>query len=591
MGGLTATANAEPKARTDAAPQARTATPPARVWRAKPAPAKARIAAKSCKDECKRLSTLEQEAKSAEDSRLTLSSEFAALRERFDKLSGPAPQALSPEDSARLTALQTELGSAEGNIKRLKEAVDGGLDESLVAPSLAKFSKRVTDINGEIATLTPKTGALPDRLDELSRAVDEMQKKFETGPRFTVSTAEKAGDVADAASAAPAGRPQLEATASFFSRYEVREDYAALGKTAGRFSESDLVRYRARLGLRTTPIDIGPGKKVIVTFTPQASGVWADKGGTLADGELAVHSATLRLKGESYWIDSGRFGMAYGEHLVIGTVGWHETARTFDGIRAHFDVGSEGAYIDGFVTQVAEDPDLVKPLAAGDQYFGGVYAGLGPQIAKGLDLDGYALGQVWPKTGGMTPKDTGVQLTLGSRVKKKLGIIDLRAETGVQFGMGSVEQLGYQVDAEVGANLAAGKVRVAAGAWYASGDDPDTAKNEGWSQLYPTAHKFLGFADIVGGRSNITGGIARLKVKATPQLIFGSDGHLFFRPETSSEVDAYTGVELDTWGLHKIGKGLGLRGGYSVFVPSKNGPFASKNVAHYLEVQLKYDLK
>ncbi len=43
--------------------------------------------------------------------------------------------------------------------------------------------------------------------------------------------------------------------------------------------------------------------------------------------------------------------------------------------------------MDVFATQVAEDPDLVKPAATGDQYLGGVYAGIGPSVAANLDLD------------------------------------------------------------------------------------------------------------------------------------------------------------------------------------------------------------
>jgi hypothetical protein len=284
--------------------------------------------------------------------------------------------------------------------------------------------------------------------------------------------------------------------------------------------------------------------------------------------------------------------MAYGEHLVIGTVGWHETGRSFDGARLHTSIGDKGAYVDSFVTQVAEDPTLVKPFGAGDQYFGGVYAGLGPNLGADMDLDGYVLGQLFPKTGGMTPIDTGLELTIGSRFKKKIDSFDVRAEAGIQVGAGSIDMLAYQADAEIGVSLADGKARLACGGWYASGDDPDTLDtNEAWDQLYPTAHKFLGFADIMGARSNVMGGIARARYKAHPKLALGADGHLFLRPQTPDGVDAYTGVELDTWGMHPIGKGLGLRGGYSLFVPNESGPFATSDVAHYFELQLKYALK
>lgn len=389
---------------------------------------------------------------------------------------------------------------------------------------------------------------------------------------------------APAEPAAAPEKPSVVVTGSFFTRYELREGYAELGKTSGRFSESDMFRYRARLGLATTPVDIGDGKQVILSFAPQASGFWADKGGTLSDGALGMHTAKMRMKKGDYWVDAGRFEMIYGEHLVIGSVGWHETARTFDGLRAHVPIDCCGAYVDAFFTQVSEDPTLVKPLGAGDVYFSGIYAGLGPMIGKGMDLDGYVLNKTMPKTAGV---DLGMELTVGSRFKKKMGNLDVRAEAGVQLGVGSVDMLAFQADAEVGMKVGPG--RVALGGWYASGDDPTTATNEGWDQLYPTAHKFLGFADIAGGRSNIMGGIARAKFKASPSLVVGADAHLFLRPETAA--DSYTGIELDTFALHKMGKGLGLRGGYSLFVPNETGPFGTSDVAHYIEVQLRYDLK
>lgn len=125
---------------------------------------------------------------------------------------------------------------------------------------------------------------------------------------------------------------------------------------------------------------------------------------------------------------------------------------------------------------------------------------------------------------------------------------------------------------------------------YASGDDPSTARNEGWDELYPTAHKFMGLADIIGGRSNITDAVARIRHSAD-SLGLGADLNPFLRPETPEGIDAYTGLELDTWALKSLGQGLGLRGGYSLFVPNESGPFATSELAHYLEVQLAFVLE
>jgi hypothetical protein len=148
--------------------------------------------------------------------------------------------------------------------------------------------------------------------------------------------------------------PELTVVASFFSRYELRDNYAGIGVAGGRLLESDGVAYRARLGLGTKPVDIGGGQTVAVALVPQASGFWADSGSTLSDDGLDVHEAYVRLAGPSFRADVGRFEMAYGDHLVIGDVGWHETGRSFDGARLRIEPGASGAWIDGFVTQLGE---------------------------------------------------------------------------------------------------------------------------------------------------------------------------------------------------------------------------------------------
>ncbi len=373
-------------------------------------------------------------------------------------------------------------------------------------------------------------------------------------------------------------------TASFFTRYELREGYDLVGRSHPRFRESDATFYRARFGLSTTPSDLGDGKSVVLKFEAQASGFWADKGSTLSDGNLQMHQATMRLKGDGYWLDAGRFEMAYGEHLVIGSVGWHQTGRTFDGLRTRLDAGD--GWVDLFFTQVEEDPALVKPFAAGDHYFTGVYAGLGPIIGPDIELDTYLLSQIWPRVSSAT--ELGAQFTLGSRFKKSFGSIFVRAEAGLQLGVGERDQLAYQGDAEVGTHIS--KTQLALGGWYASGDDANTTTNEGWDDLFPTGHKFMGLADIIGKRTNIMGTVLRAKHPMSIATL-GVDTHFFLRPETPDGVDAFTAVEVDTWALHKIGKGLGLRLGYSIFVPNESGSRGTDELAHYLEVQLKYALK
>jgi hypothetical protein len=122
-----------------------------------------------------------------------------------------------------------------------------------------------------------------------------------------------------------------------------------------------------------------------------------------------------------------------------------------------------------------------------------------------------------------------VALTGGIRVKQRISAVDYRVEAGVQTGhrprLGLERQtaLAYQGDAEAGVNLLDDRLRFALEGLYATGDDPDTAdRAEGWDQLYPTAHKFLGRADIIGPRTNVASGTFDLSVCDRPRAGSGS---------------------------------------------------------------------
>lgn len=437
----------------------------------------------------------------------------------------------------------------------------------------------------------------------------------------------------------PAPPVGLVPTGSFFGRYEARANYDDLGVSRGpRFIEGDALFYRARLGLATTPLSISDSAAVSLQFTPQAAGVLGTLPSTLTDATLGLHEGYLRIATSAVRFDLGRFELNYGDSLVIGSLDWNEFGRSFDGMRMRVaPAGAAGYYVDVFATLLDEGrPDIITPFAGGDHYFVGVYAGLGPAIAAGLDLDVYVLGQIIPgvdaidlapadPTNAPTDREGAAEGTLGVRVKQKVGMIDYRAEAGVQLGqrvgtfptmaMGmpvpppaelpSVDTFAYHVDAEVGVTTLADTLRVGLEGMIASGDDPTTADtNEGWNELYPTAHKFLGLADVFhqGGqkRTNVGSAVLHVTGKPAPQLTLQLDGHIFTRLEgmTAMGEGGFAGAEIDAGAAYALGKGLSLRALYAVFVPGEDfypqGPAAmtaDEKLAHYLEIELRYDLK
>lgn len=393
--------------------------------------------------------------------------------------------------------------------------------------------------------------------------------------------------------------------------------------------------YRARLGLATTPIPISESANVTLQFTPQTAGVMGSLPSTIADASLGLHEGYLRVATSGVRLDVGRFEMSYGDSLVIGNLDWHEVGRSFDGMRTRIaPSGPTGYYVDLFATMIREGRPELTPFAGGDQYFMGVYAGVGPAITPGLDLDVYVLPQIYTKASAIdlapmdpmnapTEREPAAEVTFGVRAKQKIDLVDYRAEAGIQAGkrprgfptmaMGmavpppaeleNADVLAYQLDAEVGVTPI-DMFRVGVEGMIASGDDPTTPdKNEGWNELYPTAHKFLGLADIFhqGGqkRTNVGSAVLHLTLKPTTELTFQIDGHVFTRMEAMAPMakdGGFAGAEVDTGVAYALGKGLSLKALYGVFAPNEDfypqGAVADdEKLAHYLELELRYDLK
>ncbi len=425
-------------------------------------------------------------------------------------------------------------------------------------------------------------------------------------------------DAPPAAEAEPAEAPEaapepstlpLKVTGSFFTRYELREGYEEHASlTHPRLHrEGDTFVYRARLGIETNPLDLGDGQSVLVKFAPQASGTSATQGTPTTIGDyydLGVYEAYTRLQSKGFALDVGRFMMDYGDAMIIGNLGWNETARAFQGGRARFS-GESGYYTDVFVTLISEGSGATGAAFDGDQYFYGIYTGLGPLIGN-LDLDLYLLGQTWGANDNVviddttTPPTTASQeaatfATLGARVKQQIDSFDYRVEAGVQFGTApatgadAVDKFAYHADGGVGISPIPG-LRIGVGGLVASGDsDPNDDKNEAWDQLYPTAHKFLGLSDVFGARSNAVSGNADISYKVGPSLILKLQAHALARMEENAAGETYAGSELDSHIIHPIGKAGKLRAMYAIFLPNEDYWGGVSDNVHFLEVQYGYD--
>ncbi len=407
----------------------------------------------------------------------------------------------------------------------------------------------------------------------------------------------------------------LTISTSMLTRFELREGYDTLGVSQGRTVEGDATFYRARFGLRTSPLKLTDDLDVLVQFTPQAAGEYG-KIGTVSEQELGLFEGYAQFRTPQATLEVGRFAMSYGDEVVIGYLDWNNVGRAFEGIRVRHFI--DEAWVDAFITQtprgnqgIAEGhPVFDTPLFAGDTYFWGLYAGLGPLVSKKMEMDVYALGlsngqsrnipvDLADPSAGTFTRSSATEVTFGLRVKNRVfELLDYRLEGGIQFGDrpnplddGDTTQSvsAFMIDGEFGATLTK-RVHLAIGGNVASGDDPETTDtDEGWNQLYPTAHKWLGLMDVIGARTNVWSVNAKGWAKLTPTTTLNVHGHLFSRMVADGPGSGpageknFAGGEVDAFLVQQIGGPFKLHGLYGIFIPN-DGQYGSSDAAHYVEI-------
>ena len=431
--------------------------------------------------------------------------------------------------------LLTLLAISSAALAQPEEVPPPPAEEDLAA-RLTRLEEQARERDAQLAQALARVAELEQRAAEAPAEAEEAEA--------AEAEAEEEDDAAE---------PVMRPLANLFTRFEHREGYdragvvvpgACVGVIAGT-TDGDCVRYRVRVGIAIEPLEIARDVRVGVRFLPQVAGHWAmpnggsSTSGGFVDPVLGLHEGFLSLHlGEAFRLDVGRFEMFYGEHLVIGNLDWHPNGRAFDGARARYQPVEDGLFVDGFWTITTEGG--LPAFGENDQYFYGLYAGLGPAIAPGLALDAYALvlqnnDSIDLVTGA--ERDFSLRLTLGGRFRHRVEMIDVRVESGLQVGTaGQIRPaapqtiIAGQVDAEVGLNLLEDRLRFALEGLFASGDGPSPDLNEAYNQLFPTAHAFLGLSDVMGGRSNVASGVLHVTGKPVPQLAIHLDLHVFARP-------------------------------------------------------------
>jgi len=303
-----------------------------------------------------------------------------------------------------------------------------------------------------------------------------------------------------------------------------------------------------------TDLTLLPHEQVLIFFQPQFTSGWGEVFGTsinstnsatagstsggLNDPAVGVHQAYMTYSPtDSYSLTVGRQEINYGDQLIVGAVGWNNTGRAFDAVKMRFS--GENYWVDALYS-VLNDAEsgagrgaCAAPCAFGDHHFGGLYASIEAyDWLKAVDL--YAL---YRFDSTVRPRAHNY-VTFGTRLKGKSNAFDYRFEATGQVGKSTItganaDQRDFQADLEIGHTWEnASNFRFALEGLVAS-------KN--YIQMFPTAHKWLGYIDLFG-RRNIMSGIVHMSMKPGDKWTLGLDAHTIFRLSNATTLFALNGT-------------------------------------------------
>lgn len=298
----------------------------------------------------------------------------------------------------------------------------------------------------------------------------------------------------------------------------------------------------------------------------------------------------------------GRQELAYGDERIIGALDWAMQARAFDGIRQRWS-SENSSDLDVFFTQIRETWRTTTPVYD-DAFFGGVYWAQTRESAP--NFDAYLLFLQDDETAAGDVESRG---TLGGRFHSAPSRFEFEVEFATQFGEDDSADIPifecWAAHAHVTMHFSDDRK----GAWLklegnaATGDDPDTADDERFNNLFPTGHKHWGMMDfafwenmmhgmvefglVPGPRSSLSFTYSYFRSMEETDVFRGPQNTLAGAPSGTSnsigsELDILYKVNFDTEPARTF-----FHAGYGVFVPGSGAKAVSADddLAHYFYLQ------
>ena len=287
--------------------------------------------------------------------------------------------------------------------------------------------------------------------------------------------------------------------------------------------------------------------------------------------------------------------MLFGKQRLVSPLDWTNTRRTFQGGSAILRVHTWD--VTAFWTRPVPIRRYAFNTAERDAQFLGLYASWRRKPSR-MELDLY-----WLKLDRTVTAERFA--TIGARAARIRDAtakgIDYDVEIAYQLGNVGVNDINaFMLASEVGYTIAALKTpRVHAGFDYASGDgDPNDGTIGTFNQLFPLAHAYLGFIDLVG-RQNIAAASGGVSVTPASRLAVVASGHHFWRARSTdalynaggsivrlgqSGTARSVGSEIDATIRITLNQRANVTFGYSHFFPGEfiplTGPSSHVNFAY-----------
>jgi hypothetical protein len=284
--------------------------------------------------------------------------------------------------------------------------------------------------------------------------------------------------------------------------------------------------------------------------------------GSSRDPQLSFHQAFGQFRLSPVWrLILGRQILSLGDEVLVGASDWENPGRSFDGVRSRIEWGKSSW--DLFSTKLWDNN--TQGTGPGDRDFHGSHLSW-THPNRDVTLAPYFF---WLRD---HRSHLNQLFTSGLHARLNLGEVELRAEGSGQWGETTGQQMWAELKSRAFSNLG---IQVGVDGFWSSPD---------FNPLFPSTHKWLGWADVLG-RRNLSGLGFQFGLNPFLSSEFLIRGLHFLKSNTefpvyqvdgstpvnnSSDKEQTLGSELDLIFKTPVLKSVELVGAASVFLPSSS---------------------